>query len=301
MDPECRSLTVNSPADTVPETSKFSGIIRMPILSATALKGGTGKTVLCQMLAGAFALTGRRILAIDNDPQSSLSTGMLGTDAEQIHPDNTIAAIYSGLDPLPSDVIRPSGIPGVDLIPGSRAADSFNLPDPHLATYDVQGRLRSFLDEARGVYELTIVDNPPNLYAATYAALVAADYCLVPATPENYGVSSISPVLEVVRQVVEGPNPGLVNLGIVLTKIERTGTHVAFEQMLREIHGSLIFDARIAKAADIPEAIVVNKPVTHYKPRGASAKAFKALAEEILTRIVANESPALVEAADGQV
>jgi chromosome partitioning protein len=273
----------------------------MPILSATALKGGTGKTVLCQMLAGAFALTGRRILAIDNDPQSSLSTGMLGTDAEQIHPDNTIAAIYSGLDPLPSDVIRPSGIAGIDIIPGSRAADSFNLPDPHRATYEVQGRLRSFLDEVRGHYDLTIIDNPPNLYAATYAALVAADYCFVPATPENYGVSSISPVLEVVRQVIEGPNPGLVNLGIVLTKIERTGTHVAFEQMLREIHGSLIFDARISKAADIPEAIVINKPVTHYKPRGASSKAFKALAEEILARIVANESPALMEVGNGQI
>jgi chromosome partitioning protein len=166
----------------------------MPILSATALKGGTGKTVICQMLAGAFALTSRRILAIDNYPQSSLSTGMLGTDAEQIHPDNTIAAIYSGLDPLPSDVIRPSGIPGVDLIPGSRAADSFNLPDPHLAAYDVQGRLRSFLDEVRGNYDLTIVDNPPNLYAATYAALVAADYCLVPATPENPRCRGASPI-----------------------------------------------------------------------------------------------------------
>jgi chromosome partitioning protein len=65
--------------------------------------------------------------------------------------------------------------------------------------------------------------------------------------------------------------------------------------MLRELHGPLIFDARIPDAADIPEAILVNKPVTHYKPRGASAKAFKALTDELFARIAAHESAALVE------
>jgi chromosome partitioning protein len=289
------SLTVNDLADITPERSNFSGVTRMPIISISALKGGTGKSTICHMLAGSLGLTGRRILAIDADPQSSLSTGMLGTEAEQLSPDETIAAVFSGRDPLPRDIIRPSGIPGVDLIPGSRAADSFNLPDPHLASSDSQGSLRSFLDEIRGEYDFTLIDTPPNLYACTYSALVAADYCLVPATPENYGVSSISPVLEVIRQVIEGPNPSLVNLGIVLTKLERTAVHIAFEKMLREVHGSLIFEAKVPKSADIPEAILVNKPVTHFKPRSASAKAFKALADEVVLRIASHESPVLQE------
>jgi chromosome partitioning protein len=253
------------------------------------------------MLAGSLALAGRRVLAVDADPQSSLSTGMLGTDAEQLSPDDTVAAVFAGRDPLPSDVTRPSGIPGVDLVPGSRAADSFNLPDPHLASAESQGRLRSFLDEVRGEYDFVLLDTPPNLYAATYASLVAADYCVVPATPENYGVSSISPVLEVIRQVIEGPNPSLVNLGIVLTKIERTGVHAAFEKMLRDVHGALIFEAKVPKSADIPEAILVNKPVTHHKPRSASSKAFKAFALEVESRIASMGSGALQEvAADGQ-
>lgn len=290
-----RSLTVNGLADITPEQSNFSGITRMPIISISALKGGTGKSTVCHMLAGSLGLTGRRILAIDGDPQSSLSTGMLGVEAEQLPPGETIAAVFSGRDPLPGDIIRPSGIPGVDLIPGSQAANSFNQPDPHLASAESQGRLRSFLDEVRGEYEFTLIDTPPNLYACTYSALIAADYCLVPATPENYGVSSISPVLEVIRQVIEGPNPTLVNLGIVLTKLERTGVHAAFEKMLREVHGPLIFDAKIPKSADIPEAILVNKPVTHFKPRSASAKAFKALADELVRRIASNESPVLQE------
>ncbi len=273
----------------------------MPIISVSALKGGTGKSTICHMLAGSLGLTGRRILAIDGDPQSSLSTGMLGTDAEQLSPDETIAAVFSGSDPLPGDIIRPSGIPGVDLVPGSRAADSHNMPDPHLAPPQTQGRLRAFLDEIRGEYEFVLIDSPPNLYAATYGSLVAADFCLVPAKPENYGVSSISPVLEVIRQVAEGPNPSLVNLGIVLTQIERTAVHGAFEKMLRDVHGPLIFETKITKSADIPEAILANKPVTHFKPRSRSARAFKSLADEIVARIVAHESPVLEEVgANGQ-
>jgi chromosome partitioning protein len=290
-----RSLSAEILDDIIPGKTTLSGMNRMPIISVVALKGGTGKSTLCHMLAGSLGLTGQKILTIDADPQSSLSTGMLGTEAEQLSPDETVAAVYAGRDPLPSDIIRPSGIPGVDLIPGSQALNSFNMPDPHLASAETQGRLRSFLDEIRGDYAFVLIDSPPNLYAACYGSLVAADFCLVPVKPENYGVASVSPVLEVIRQVSEGPNPSLVNLGIVLTKIERTGVHVAFEKMLRDVHGPLIFESKIAKAADIPEAILVNKPVTHFRPRSASAKAFKSLADEIMARIAASPSRELEE------
>jgi MinD-like ATPase involved in chromosome partitioning or flagellar assembly len=58
-----------------------------------------------------------------------------------------------------------------------------------------------------------------------------------------------------------------------------------------------VFDARIPMASDIKEAIFRNSPVTHYKPRGASAKAFKGLADEIITRIAAHQSAELLEVA----
>jgi len=284
-----RLLTVNGLADIIPERSKFSGILGMPIISSTAMKGGPGKSTLCHMLLGALGLTGRRILAIDNDPQSSLSTGLLGTEIEQYPIDSTIWAIMAGKDPLPEDVIRPSGIVGVDLVPGSRAVDPFNMPEPHLAPAEVQSRLRSFLDEVRGDYALVLIDNPPNLYGCTYASLVAADYAIIPCIPQNYDVSSLSPVLEIIRQVAAGPNPSLVNLGVILNRVKRTSVHGAFERTLREIHGPLIFETKVAESTDIPDAIVVNKPVTHYKPRGASAKSIKILADEIVARIAAHE------------
>jgi chromosome partitioning protein len=277
----------------------FNGVNRMPIISATALKGGVGKTTLVHMAAGAFSLSGKRVLTVDNDPQASLSSGMLGAaQVEQFDPVSTVAAIYAGLDPLPSQVIRPSGIPGVDLIAGSMAAAKFNLPEPYASPAESQACLRSFLAEVRDEYDLVLIDNPPNLQAATWAALVASDYLIVPLIPEDYGTMSLSPVLESIRLVASGPNPSVVMLGLVLTMVQpRLGVHVAFESVLRQVHGSGVFDARVPMAADIKEAISHHLPVGIHKPRGASAKAFKLLVEEMVTRIEAHGSARDLEAA----
>lgn len=259
----------------------------MPIVSATALKGGVGKSTLIHNIAGALSLSGRRVLAVDNDPQSSLSSGMLGAAAvEQFEPGSTIAAIYSGADPLPSDVIRDSGLKGVDLLSGSMAAGKYNLPEPYLAPIEAQSCLRSFLEEVRGDYDVILIDNPPNLQAANWAAMVASDYLIVPMVPEDYGSMSLSPVLESIRLVASGPNPDVVLLGLVLTMVQpRLSVHIAYEAALRQIHGEGVFSARIPLAADIKEAISQRRPVTHHKPKGASSKAFVALVNEIVARI----------------
>ena len=271
----------------------------MPIISATALKGGVGKTTLVHHMAGALALAGKRVLCVDNDAQASLSSGIFGPAAvEQMDPASTVAAIYSGADPLPEQVIRPTGLEGIDLIAGSMAAARYNVPEPFNAPAEAQGRLRSFLAEVRGQYDVILIDNPPTLQAASWAALVASDYLVVPIVPEDYSSMSLSPVLEVVRMVAAGPNPSVRLLGLLLTMVQpRLGVHVAYEQVLRQVHGVGVFETRVPLAADIKEAIGQRRPVTHHKPRGASAKVFRALADEVLARIAAYESTPATEAA----
>lgn len=271
----------------------------MPIISATALKGGVGKTTLIHHAAGALALAGKRVLCVDNDAQASLSSGIFGPAAvEQMDPDSTVAALYAGLDPLPEQVIRASGIEGIDVIAGSMAAARFNLPEPFAAPLEVQTCLRSFLAEVRDQYDVILIDNPPNLQAASWAALVASDYLVVPVVPEDYGSMSLSPVLESIRLVRSGPNPAVVILGLLLTMVQpRLGVHVAYERVLREVHGSGVFTTRVPLAADIKEAISRRRPVSHYKPRGASSKVFRALVDEMLSRVAAIENAPQQEAA----
>jgi chromosome partitioning protein len=271
----------------------------MPIISATALKGGVGKTSVVHHVAGAFALAGKRVLCVDNDAQASLSSGIFGPAAvEQMDPASTVAALYAGLDPLPEQIIRPSGLENIDIIAGSMAAAKYNLPEPFTAPADIQTSLRSFLAEVRDRYDIVLIDNPPNLQAASWASLIASDFLIVPVVPEDYGSMSLSPVLESVRLVKSGPNPEVVMLGLLLTMVQpRLGVHVAYERVLRDVHGESVFTTRVPLAADIKEAISQRRPVTHYKPRGASAKVFKALADEILSRIASNENRTRQEAA----
>jgi chromosome partitioning protein len=259
----------------------------MPIISSIALKGGVGKTTLTHHSAGAMALAGKRLLCLDNDPQASLSSGIFGPSVvETMDPAETIAALYADLDPLPDQIIRSSGLAGIDIVAGSKAAGRYNTPEPHEAPVNIQVCLRGFLDEVRDRYDVILIDNPPNLCAASWAALIASDYLIVPVVPEDYGSASLSPFFESIQLVRSGPNPGLNLLGLVLSMVQpRLAVHQVYEQTLRDLHGEGIFSTRIPLAADIKEAISQRRPITHYKPRGASSKVFKALADEVFARI----------------
>ena len=185
-------------------------------------------------------------------------------------------------------MIHPSGVEGVDIVPGSGASTSFNLPDPHALDEDAQTCLRSLLEECRDRYDLVLIDNPPNLHLCSWAAMVASDYLLVPVQPEDYGAQGL---IDVHRSLslVRGDGHPIELLGYVLTLVQtRRAVHTAYEQRLRGMYGDLVLQARVPHAVDFVEAIAQRLPVAKYKPRGASAKALKALAEEVMARIAAH-------------
>lgn len=250
-------------------------------------KGGVGKTSTTHHLAGTLAAGGRRVLLVDNDPQASLSQGFWGPVATaELEPSATIAALFAGLDPFPDQVIRPSGVPGIDLIPGSKAATDYNVPRPYDAPPETQACIRSILADVRDSYDLVLIDCPPNLHLCSWAALVASDHLIVPLQPEDYGAQGLGPVQESVDLVADGPNPALNLVGFLLTMYNpRLTIHKMFETILRQQYGPAVFETRVPYAADFKEAIAQRKTIAQYKPRGASAKAVKALADELLARL----------------
>ena len=117
----------------------------MKVVAMLNQKGGVGKSSTCHHLSGTLAAMGHRVLLLDNDPQSSLSQGFWGPVATKaLDPAETIAGIYAGNRPFPDEVIKATGVPGIDLISGSRALDDFNSPHPRSADYEVQTCLRTF-------------------------------------------------------------------------------------------------------------------------------------------------------------
>ena len=261
----------------------------MRTLTLLNQKGGVGKTSTCHHLAGALSKKGRRVLLIDNDPQSSLTQGLIGPlEARNLHPTQTVAEIYASLgDTFPELLVRATTINGVDLIAGHRDATGYNLPYPFRLDHELQRSISSFLQQVRD-YDFCLIDCPPNLHLCSWASLVGSTHIIVPLQAEDYGAQGIIDVQDSVEMVRGGPNPSLEMLGYLITMFSpRKSIHKLYSENLRDLYGEEVFKTIIPHAADYPEAIAARKPVSIHKPRGAAAKAFDSLADEIEARVVA--------------
>lgn len=264
----------------------------MPAITVTLLnqKGGVGKTSTTYHLAGTLARDGRKTLVVDVDPQASLTQGFEGPNFMRSLPRHeSVAALFGDdLIPAPDELIRPTAFPGVWLVPGSAHLTRHNVPEPHEAPPDQQRALCEFVAEVRDRFDVIMFDCPPNLHLCSWAALAASDYLICPLQAEDFGSQGVAAILDCVDAVLHGANPRLRLLGFLLTMFNpRLGIHKAYEAMLRELYGPLVFATTIPIGTDFKEAIARRKPIAMHKPKGGSARAIKALADELFARVAA--------------
>lgn len=179
----------------------------MLTIAVLNMKGGSGKSSTCYHLGGMFARRGRRVLLVDNDPQSSLTQGFWGPVVlRDLDPSRTVDAVYRG-DPLPEEVIHPSGFDNLCILPGHEAATEWNMLRP-AEWDDLPLTIASLLSEVRGEYELCLIDCPPNLHLCTFAALTAADCVVVPLQAEDFGAQGMVAVNRAIA-TVQGQRGGV--------------------------------------------------------------------------------------------
>lgn len=250
-------------------------------------KGGVGKTSCTHHLSGALALAlGKRVLVVDADPQASLTQGWWGPVAtENLDPSTTVASILAGDMPHPSRVIHPTGVDGISIVPGSIAAEDFNHPRPLDGGRASVSTIREFLAEVGDAFDYVLLDCPPNLCGCSVSAMAASDSLVVPVQPEDYGSQGVARVLRCYEDVRAHGFP--VELaGILLTMVSpRRALHQVYEASIRQEYGDAVFAARMPELPDFPEAIAMRRTVAQYKPKGAAAKAVRAIAEEMAARV----------------
>jgi chromosome partitioning protein len=261
-------------------------------------KGGVGKTSLTCHLAGALALNGERVLAVDLDPQASLTQGRIGPKATKSRPpDLTTYAVAGGGGPDPLDLLITDGR-SWDLLPASAALGEFNhaIARPRESACPACGHrfatdtskllaLRytlAELAEERG-YRYALIDCPPNLQSLAAMALSAAQFLVIPMQPEDYGAQGLGPVLEFMESIRAG-NPHLICAGIVINQRERLSLHRLFVERTRKEYGGLVFEAEIRRLGGFKEAIAARTTITSYDPKSVAADQIRALAAELVVR-----------------
>lgn len=247
------------------------------VVAIASQKGGVGKTALTQNLGAELARAGQRVLVVDFDPQSNLTTGW------GIDPDSDRPTIYTAmLEPkqAPSCVIRHR--PNLDLVAAN--LDLSGAEMEFLAAVDRNTKLKKALRPLLSRYDYVLIDGPPSLGFFTVNALVAADSVLVPLQCQVYAYKAIDQLLEIIGQVQE-IHPDLQMGGIVLTMYDvRNSLTLSVEETARNRFGDLVFKTVIPINVRIAEAPLDGVSVGEYEPSSRGAEAYRNLAKEVLDR-----------------
>jgi chromosome partitioning protein len=237
-------------------------------------KGGVAKTTTTLNLAVAFAEAGKRVLAIDMDPQGNL------TMSQGIDPDSVEKSMYDVLVHHISirEVIRKRE---VDV-----ACASIDLAGAEIAMSTQIGRERSLEKALRPVledYDFVCIDTPPSLGLLTINALTAADKVIVPVQCEYLSMRGLIQLQNTLSMIREELNPDVEIEGILPTLVDSRTVHAKEAiEILEENFGDRVFATRIRKTIRFAEAPVKGTSVLKYDPDGVAAESYRELAKEVL-------------------
>jgi chromosome partitioning protein len=250
------------------------------VIAIANQKGGVGKTTTAINLGAALAVAEKRTLVLDIDPQGNATSG-LGLEKRDDLP--TIYDVLVGARPAEDTVTKKVHFHCLDLIPSTRdlvGAEIELVEAPQRETV-----LRRALASFRDRYDYILVDCPPSLGLLTLNTLTAADSVLIPIQCEFYALEGLSQLLNTIRLVQKGLNPGLDIEGVLLTMYDRRlnlSKQVAAEA--REYFGAKVYRTAIPRNVRLAEAPSFGQPIVLYDVVSQGAQAYLALARELLTR-----------------
>jgi chromosome partitioning protein len=257
------------------------------IIAVTNQKGGVGKTTTVVNLATSLALSGRRILVVDLDPQGNATSGF-GVDKSTV--DRSMYEVLVDGLPIRSAVIS-TEVAGLSLIPSSIELSGAEV---ELVSADRRDRrLARALDGEVGDFDWVLVDGPPSLGLLTVNALTAADAVLIPIQCEYYALEGLTQLTATVNLVRDHLNPELEINGVVLTMYDaRTNLSAEVASEVRRHLGPAVYDTVIPRSVRLSEAPSYGRPIALYRPDSRGAEAYAALAAEFVARAGSTTQPA---------
>lgn len=250
----------------------------MQVLAFVNFKGGSGKTSTAIHTAQELSLRGLRVLAVDCDPQASLTT-FFGYQPEiDFFEGGSLYDVIRYRDresnegPKPiTEVIRKSYFPNLDLVPGGIQVAEFEHETPAALS---RGELPVFFDKIRAAlqlvkddYDVVVLDCPPQLGYVTMSAICAARNIVMTIIPERVDLASAAQFLNMASSLTEVLNEsagvGLFdNFRFLLSRFDTNiATQVDFASFIRDLFGEAVMNAAFLKSSAISEAGVSQQTV----------------------------------------
>ena len=249
------------------------------VIAIANQKGGVGKTTTCVNLAASMAATRRPVLVIDLDPQGNATMGS-GIDKYEVE----TSAYDLLVEKMPlEEVVVHSDAGGYDLVASNGDVTAAEIKLMEVFAREV--RLRNALETHRDHYEYIFIDCPPSLNLLTVNAMAAADSVLVPMQCEYYALEGLTALMDTLSQLAEVVNPDLHIEGVLRTMFDpRNRLANDVSDQLKAHFGEQVYRTVIPRNVRLAEAPSFGAPAMYYDKSSSGAKAYLALAGELLRR-----------------
>ena len=247
----------------------------LQVITVMNFKGGSGKTTTSAHLAQYLALHGYRVLAIDLDPQASLSA-LFGHQPElHVGPNETLygAIRYDAQQRPIAEVVRGTYIPDLHIIPANLELMEFEHDTPRVLMNRSPGdtlffaRIGQAIAQAQNLYDVVVIDCPPQLGYLTLSALTAATAVLITIHPQMLDVMSMSQFLQMTGDLLDevaraGASTSYDWMKYLITRFEPgDGPQNQMVAFLRSIFGEHVLIHPMLKSTAISDAGLTNQTI----------------------------------------